>query len=141
MTLGQLFTYLNRIIALAIAITAFVMQLEPARNFRAATLNFDGHGHATYASTRLRGGDTSYPILFMDDNVRSFLDCHKQGGEVDVLLRPDNGIVEMRQGDTVIFSVDQYIQTWDRSKSAARKWLFSAIAVILISFVFRRSLL
>lgn len=73
MTLGQLLIYLIRISALAAGLTAFIMQLEPDREFTPATLKFDGSGNATYASLRLRVGKKSYPILFADEKVLDFL--------------------------------------------------------------------
>lgn len=141
MTLAQQLIYLVRVCTLGIVIATFIMQLEPERSFRSATLRFDGFGHATYASIRLRVGKENYPILFVDEDVYRFLVNHEHGGTVDVLLRPGNGIVEMKQGGTLIFSADQYMRARDRSKSAARKWLYLSLMVLIGSFMVRPRLL
>lgn len=95
-----------RILCLGIALSTFVLQLEPKRDFRLATISFDSVGYADYRALYLTQGEISYPVLFADEKVYRYLFSHMNGGTVKVLLRPDNGIVEMRSGERLIFSVD-----------------------------------
>lgn len=141
MALGQSLILFLRVVCLGIGLAAFVMQLEPSRNFKAATIVFDGIGYADYRAIYLTDGGASYPILYADERVYRYLFSNIKGGSVDVVLRPGNGIVEMRSGEDLIFSVDDYARAWDRSKSAARKWMFGALVVFFGTFLVRRSLL
>lgn len=132
---------LVRIMCLGIALATFVLQLEPNREFRSATISFDGVGYADYRALYLTYGKVSYPILYADEKVYHFVFSHMNGGEVQVLLRPDDGIVEMRSGKHLVFSVDDYIKARDASNSVSRKWMIGSLLLFLGTFLIRRSFL
>jgi len=105
---------------------------------RSATIEFDEVARSTYLSVYLMSGDKKYAILVDNEKVNDFLYKYRYGGTVTALLRPGNGIVELRHSGTLLYSYEDYRRLYLEPKKKTRRLMYFTMVLFFITLIIRR---
>lgn len=141
MPVADQYWLLGRALLLGLVVALYVMQYVPDGETREVTVEFSHVARSTYLSVYLVTDDNKYAVLVDNEKVDDFLYDYRNGGKVEALVRPGNGIVELRHAGELLYSLDEYDRAWVQPKAMPRRWMYFACAALILSFIVRPKLI
>lgn len=126
-----------RVVLAGVIFALFILQYEPRGELSHKKIQFKKVGRSGYAALYLVAQDGKHAILYTDDKVDLALSRLNSNDDIDAMVRPGGGVVELRVNGELIYSRSDYHASKSRDKEIGFWGVIAAGFLLIISFFYK----